>query len=96
VHSPTAVLFDNDGLLLDTESAWSRAEQELFERWLEAGHHGSMAWMQDPRRRRIEQLLPGVRSLLAVVLGLILRGRATKPLFPGTREALRREAQRLS
>jgi HAD superfamily hydrolase (TIGR01509 family) len=32
VHSPTAVLFDNDGLLLDTESAWSRAEQELFER----------------------------------------------------------------
>lgn len=29
---PTAVLFDNDGLLLDTESAWSRAEQELFKR----------------------------------------------------------------
>lgn len=29
---PEAVLFDNDGLLLDTESAWSRAEQELFER----------------------------------------------------------------
>lgn len=29
---PTAILFDNDGLLLDTESAWSRAEQELFER----------------------------------------------------------------
>jgi uncharacterized membrane protein YqjE len=34
--------------------------------------------------------------LLALVLALILRGRATKPLFPGTREALRREAQRLS
>lgn len=30
--TPSAVLFDNDGLLLDTESAWSRAEQELFER----------------------------------------------------------------
>ena len=29
---PTAVLFDNDGLLLDTESAWTRAEQVLFER----------------------------------------------------------------
>lgn len=29
---PSAVLFDNDGLLLDTESAWSRAEQELFGR----------------------------------------------------------------
>jgi uncharacterized membrane protein YqjE len=34
--------------------------------------------------------------LLAAVLALILRSRATKPLFPGTREALRREAQRLS
>ena len=34
--------------------------------------------------------------LLAVILALVLRSRATKPLFPGTREALRREAQRLS
>lgn len=29
---PKAALFDNDGLLLDTESVWSRAEQKLFER----------------------------------------------------------------
>lgn len=29
---PEAVLFDNDGLLLDTESVWTRAEQELFRR----------------------------------------------------------------
>ena len=29
---PDAVLFDNDGLLLDTESVWTRAEQELYER----------------------------------------------------------------
>jgi len=28
----TAVIFDNDGLLLDTESVWTRAEQDLFER----------------------------------------------------------------
>src|SRR5579871_171504 len=27
-----AVVFDNDGLLLDTEESWSRAERELFER----------------------------------------------------------------
>ena len=27
-----AVLFDNDGLLLDTELAWTRAEEELFSR----------------------------------------------------------------
>lgn len=29
---PKAALFDNDGLVLDTESVWSRAEQALFER----------------------------------------------------------------
>ena len=29
---PTAVIFDNDGLLLDTETVWTRAEQELFAR----------------------------------------------------------------
>jgi HAD superfamily hydrolase (TIGR01509 family) len=28
--SPEAVIFDNDGLLLDTEEAWTRAEQKLF------------------------------------------------------------------
>ena len=31
-----AVIFDNDGLLLDTEEAWTRAEEDLFER------HGSL------------------------------------------------------
>lgn len=30
--APDAVIFDNDGLLLDTESVWTRAEQDLFER----------------------------------------------------------------
>lgn len=29
---PTAVVFDNDGLLLDTEEAWTRAEETLFTR----------------------------------------------------------------
>jgi HAD superfamily hydrolase (TIGR01509 family) len=30
--APNAVVFDNDGLLLDTESVWTRAERDLFER----------------------------------------------------------------
>jgi HAD superfamily hydrolase (TIGR01509 family) len=29
---PAAIIFDNDGLLLDTEEAWTRAERELFRR----------------------------------------------------------------
>lgn len=32
VAGPVAVVFDNDGLLLDTESVWTRAERDLFER----------------------------------------------------------------
>jgi HAD superfamily hydrolase (TIGR01509 family) len=32
VDLPDAVVFDNDGLLLDTESVWTRAEQDLFQR----------------------------------------------------------------
>ncbi len=30
--APDAVVFDNDGLLLDTETCWTRAEERLFER----------------------------------------------------------------
>jgi HAD superfamily hydrolase (TIGR01509 family) len=32
ISAPTAVVFDNDGLLLDTESVWTRAERDLFDR----------------------------------------------------------------
>lgn len=34
--------------------------------------------------------------LIALVLVLVLRARVKRPLFPGTREAVRREAERLS
>ena len=34
--------------------------------------------------------------LMALGLGLVLRARARRPLFPGTREAVRREVDRLS
>lgn len=39
-----------------------------LERWLAAGHQADMAWMADPRRRKVEALLPGVRSVVAVGL----------------------------
>ena len=39
-----------------------------LERWLAAGYQADMAWMNNPKRRQVEQLLPGVRSLLAVGL----------------------------
>jgi len=39
-----------------------------LERWLAAGHQADMAWMADPRRRDVQALLPGVRSVVAVGL----------------------------
>tara|TARA_Y100001968_G_scaffold326111_1_gene368564 strand:- start:1655 stop:2755 length:1101 start_codon:yes stop_codon:yes gene_type:complete len=39
-----------------------------LERWLEAGHHADMNWMKAPRRKNIETLLSGVKSVLAVGL----------------------------
>jgi HAD superfamily hydrolase (TIGR01509 family) len=63
---PDAVVFDNDGLLLDTESVWTRAEEDLFERHGVAftpahkreliGKSGAMAaellegWLEKPGR----------------------------------------------
>jgi HAD superfamily hydrolase (TIGR01509 family) len=38
-----AVVFDNDGLLLDTEEAWTRAEETMFER------HGSRFTLEHKR-----------------------------------------------
>jgi HAD superfamily hydrolase (TIGR01509 family) len=40
---PAAVMFDNDGLLLETEEAWTRAEVTLFAR------HGREFTLQDKR-----------------------------------------------
>ena len=40
---PEAVVFDNDGLLLDTEDAWTRAEEVLFRR------HGGEFTMEHKR-----------------------------------------------
>jgi epoxyqueuosine reductase len=49
--------------------------QAALERWLAAGHQAGMGWMADPRRRAIESLLPGVRSLVAVALNHHVRAR---------------------
>ena len=45
-----------------------------LERWLAAGHQADMAWMADPRRRDVSQLLEGVRSLVAVGLNYHVPG----------------------
>jgi epoxyqueuosine reductase len=60
--------FDPVGLAAVPGSPRLALRTAALERWLAAGHQAEMAWMADPRRRAVEQLLPGVRSLLAVGL----------------------------
>ena len=58
---PDAVVFDNDGLLLDTESCWTRAEVALFER------HGARFTMEHKR-----DLIGSSRATAATKLERIL------------------------
>ena len=56
------------GIASAAGSARLRLRTAALERWLAAGHQADMAWMADPRRRAVEALLPGVRSVVAVGL----------------------------
>ena len=62
-----AVVFDNDGLLLDTEEAWSRAEITLFER------HGSV-FTEEHKRSLIGSARVTAAAKLEQMLDLPGRG----------------------
>ena len=85
-----AVIFDNDGLLLDTEAAWTRAEEELFARrdrsWTAEhkrellGSSGAVAAAKLERMLR----LPGqgtslMDELHELVMGEVMQGVAPRP-----------------
>jgi HAD superfamily hydrolase (TIGR01509 family) len=44
MSAPAAVIFDNDGVLLDTESVWTRAEEQLYARH---GHEFTLEHKQE-------------------------------------------------
>ncbi|MEN9250255.1 MAG: tRNA epoxyqueuosine(34) reductase QueG [Gloeomargarita sp. GXS_bins_116] len=44
------------------------APRSHLQEWLAAGYHADMHWLTDRRRQRIEQVLPGVRSVIAVAM----------------------------
>jgi HAD superfamily hydrolase (TIGR01509 family) len=60
-QAPRAVIFDNDGLLLDTEEAWTRAEQTLFAR------HGREFTVEHKR-----SMIGSARSAAAIKLETML------------------------
>jgi hypothetical protein len=74
-HEARRLGFDPVGIASAAGSDRLQLRNAALDRWLAAGHHGSMAWMEDPRRRQIERLLPGVRSLLAVGLSYYVHHR---------------------
>lgn len=41
---------------------------QRLQQWLDQGHHADMAWMKDPRRQDIYQVMPDVRSVISVAL----------------------------
>ncbi|MEB3266529.1 MAG: tRNA epoxyqueuosine(34) reductase QueG [Cyanobacteriota bacterium] len=67
-HRAAELGFDPVGIATVPGGERLRARTAALERWLAAGHQAAMNWMHDPRRRQIEALLPGVRSLMAVAL----------------------------
>jgi epoxyqueuosine reductase len=48
--------------------AASPATTQRLQRWLQQGYHADMAWMADPRRQDICQVMPEVRSVISVAL----------------------------
>jgi epoxyqueuosine reductase len=54
---------------VDETPAVAEAEAaDRLRRWLDQGHAADMAWMGDPRRQDVRQVLPGARSLICVAL----------------------------
>jgi HAD superfamily hydrolase (TIGR01509 family) len=62
-----AVVFDNDGLLLDTEDAWTRAEETLFAR-------RGQVFTLDHKRSLIGSARPAAAAKLEAMLGLAGEG----------------------
>ncbi len=86
--APAAVIFDNDGLLLDTEEAWTRAEERLF------AHHGGVFTFEHKREiigsshtiaaGKLERMLdrPGEGLALMAELHDLVMEESRKPVAP--------------
>jgi epoxyqueuosine reductase len=46
----------------------TQASAQHLQDWLTAGYHADMAWMSDPRRQDIYQLMPTAKTVIAVAL----------------------------
>ncbi|TMK41428.1 MAG: HAD family phosphatase [Actinobacteria bacterium] len=100
--APAAVIFDLDGVLIDSETVWNEARRELVERsggtWREDAQRAMMGMSSIEWSRYMSDELgvPMSRQAIseAVVESLESRYRAELPLIAGAREAVLRLAGR--
>jgi HAD superfamily hydrolase (TIGR01509 family) len=101
VATPDAVIFDLDGVLLDSEQRWSEAKQQLVRtaggRWLEDAPTAMMGMSSPEWSAYMRDELGVPRDAAAInseVVGLMEQGYARElPLLPGAREAVAALAQ---
>ncbi|MEL6397850.1 MAG: tRNA epoxyqueuosine(34) reductase QueG [Cyanobacteria bacterium J06626_4] len=53
---------------VDSSAAATTQQNDALQRWLAQGFQADMAWMTNPRRQDITQVMPDVRSLICVAL----------------------------
>ena len=69
--------FDAVGIARVKGSKRIKLRSDALDRWLQAGHHAKMEWMKNSRRKNIENMLKGVKSVLAVGLNYYIENDKT-------------------
>ena len=72
--------FDAVGIAKVPGSERIKLRTASLERWLEAGHQAKMEWMRSPRRKNIDHMLQGVKSVVAVGLNYYINTQNIPPL----------------
>jgi HAD superfamily hydrolase (TIGR01509 family) len=101
VTRPAAVVFDMDGVLIDSETVWNDARRELVERsggrWRDGAQRAMMGMSSVEWSRYMHDDLgvpmPAEEISAAVVAELERRYRERLPLIDGAREAVERTAE---
>jgi HAD superfamily hydrolase (TIGR01509 family) len=99
---PAAVIFDLDGVLVDSEAAWDQARRDLVDEvggtWIPEATKAMMGMSSGEWSRYVRDELGVPRSLdqinAAVVENIERRYREALPLIPGAVDAVRRIAER--